>query len=75
MKKLVEGVDYYIYFMNFPPMIFSCVTPNADGTFSIYLDPRRSYLQRKCDLDHELNHILNNDFYNGRPLQQIEDYL
>ena len=72
---LREGIDYYIYFRIMPPKIYAFITPNDDGTFSIYLDPRRSYLQRKCDLDHELNHILNNDFYNGLPLQQIEDYL
>ena len=72
---LREGIDYYIYFRIMPPKIYAFITPNDDGTFSVYLDPRRSYLQRKRDLDHELNHILNNDFYNGLPLQQIEDYL
>ena len=72
---LREGIDYYIYFRIMPPKIYAFITPNDDGTFSIYLDPRRSYLQRKRDLDHELNHIRRGDFYNGLPLQQIEDYL
>ena len=73
--RLVEGTDYFIYYWIMPPKIYAFVRPNADGTFSIYLDPRRSYLQRKRDLDHELNHIRRGDFYNGLPLQQIEDYL
>lgn len=72
---LIENADYYIYLIIMPPKIYSFVRPNSDGTFSIYLDPRRSYLQRKSDLDHELNHIRNGDFYNGLPIQSIEDYL
>ena len=72
---LIENADYYIYFIIMPPKIYSFVRPNSDGTFSVYLDPRRSYLQRKRDLDHELKHICNGDFYNGLPIQQIEDYL
>ena len=72
---LIEGCDYFIYMMKMPPKIYACCTPNADGTYSIYLDPRRSYLCRKSDLEHELSHIRNNDFCNGRPIYEIEDYL
>lgn len=72
---LIENADYFIYMIIMPPKIYSFVKPNADGTFSIYLDPRRSYLQRKQDLDHELDHIRNEDFYNDLPICQIEDYL
>lgn len=75
LNTLLEGVDFFIYLMNLPPKIYSLVTPNSDGTFSIYLDPRRSYLQRRNDLEHELNHIRRGDLYNGLPLYQIEDYL
>ena len=49
--------------------------PNNDGTFSIYLDPRRSREQQIEDYLHELNHILNDDFYNGLPIYICEDYL
>ena len=72
---LIENSDYYIYLIIMPPKIYSFVRPNADGTYSVYLDPRRSYLQRKRDLEHELNHIRNGDFYNGLPIHSIEDYL
>ena len=75
MKKLIEGVDYFIYFMRFPPTIFSCVATNPDGTFTIYLDPRRTAFQQAKDLKHEIDHILKNDFYNNKPIQMVENYL
>ena len=75
MRILIENCDYYIYYHPMPKGIFSMCMPNPDGTFAIYLDPRRSYCQRKTDLDHELNHIRNDDFYNDLPLREIEDYL
>ena len=72
---IIEEADYFIRFRIMPPKIYAFITPNDDGTFSVYLDPRRSYYQRKQDLDHELRHIANDDFYNGLPIYQIEDYL
>ena len=72
---LIEEVDYFVRFWIMPPKIYSFIIPNDDGTFSIYLDPRRDYYHRMKDLEHELNHIRNGDFYNGLPIQTIEDYL
>lgn len=68
----LENCDYFIYFMPMPPKIRACVTPNDDSTFSIFLDPRRSFSQQKRDLDHEIRHIIRDDFYNGRPIYEIE---
>lgn len=73
--NLIENADYFIYLFIMPPKIYSFVRPNSDGTYSIYLDPRRSYYQRKCDLEHELNHIRNDDLYNGLPISAVEEYL
>ena len=73
--KLIEGIDYFIYYMNLPPKIDAAVMPNEDATFSIFLDPRRDYCHRLKDLEHELNHIRNGDFYNGLPIQSVEGFL
>lgn len=72
MERPVEGIDFFVRYMELPPKIWSFVCPNDDSTFSIYLDPRRSYSQQKCDLDHEIRHIFRDDFYNGRPICEIE---
>lgn len=72
MTYPIEGADYFVYLVQLPPKIFACVVLNPDGTFSMYLDPRRDYWQRIDDWEHEIWHILRNDFYNGLPIQIIE---
>lgn len=71
-KQLLEGVDYFIYLMPMPKGIYACVVTNPDGTYSVYLDPRRSFDQLLKDLDHELNHIIREDFYNSQPIWVVE---
>jgi len=72
---LTEGIDYFIYYREMPPKIYAFIMVNNDSTYSIFLDPRRDYQHRLEDLKHELDHIRNNDFYNGSPIQAVEDYL
>ena len=72
INKLIEGADYFLYWMKMPPGIYAFAATNADGTYSVYLDPRRSTDQLKKDLDHELKHIVNDDFYNGQPIWVVE---
>jgi hypothetical protein len=72
LERLIEGVDYFVRYIRLPPKAWAFVTPNNDGTFSVYLDPRRSKWQQKCDFDHEIQHILCDDFYNGKPIQEVE---
>ena len=69
---LLENADYFVRYMKMPKGIYACVTPNDDGTFSVYLDPRRSHDQQLADYRHEVRHIANDDFYNGLPLQEVE---
>ena len=71
----IENCDYFIRYMKLPPKIWAFIMPNDDGTFSIYLDPRRSREQQIEDYLHELKHILDDDFYNGLPIYICEDYL
>ena len=71
----IENCDYFVRYMKLPPKIWAFIMPNDDGTFSIYLDPRRSREQQIEDYIHELKHILDDDFYNGLPIYICEDYL
>lgn len=72
MELPIENADYFIYYMKMPPKIWACVCPNSDGTYSMFLDPRRSYDQLLNDYEHELWHIIRNDFYNGQPIWLVE---
>jgi hypothetical protein len=58
--------------MELPPKIYAFVHPNDDGTYIIFLDPRRSRDQQIEDYIHELMHIMRGDFYNGLPIQIVE---
>ncbi len=71
---LVENQDYFVRVVPFPVnSVGGMVTPNPDGSFSIYINSNLSQERQKEALDHELDHIRNNDFYNGKPIQEIED--
>ena len=72
MEMPIEECDYWIRYMELPPKIYAFVHPNDDGTYLIFLDPRRSRDQQIEDYTHELMHILSGDFYNGRPIQIVE---
>jgi len=68
----IEGADYWVRYIKMPPKIYAFVHPNNDGTYIIFLDHRRSRDQQIEDYIHELMHILNEDFYNGLPIQIVE---
>lgn len=68
----LENADYWIRYMELPPKIYAFVHPNDDGTYLIFLDPRRSRDQQIEDYIHELMHIINGDFYNGLAIKLIE---
>lgn len=68
----MEGVDYFVRYMKLPPKIFAYVRSNGDGTFSVYIDPRRSCEQQIDDYAHEIKHIVNDDLFSDRPVWEIE---
>lgn len=70
---LIENVDYFVHIVPFPPgRIDGAVTPNDDGTFSIYIDANADDPHRRAALEHELRHIEMDHFYCGKPLEVIE---
>lgn len=71
---LVENQDYFVRVVPFPVnSVGGMVTPNPDGSFSIYINSNLSQERQKEALDHELDHIRNNDFYNGKPIREVEN--
>lgn len=72
MERLIEGADFFVKYMKLPPKIWAFVHPNSDGTFLVFLDPRRSYSQQKRDIDHEIRHIIRDDLYRDAPISEIE---
>lgn len=60
---LIEGADYFIRYHIMPVGIYAFVMVNDDGTYSIYLDPRRDYRHQRADCAHEIEHIIRGDLY------------
>ena len=46
---------------------------DESGFYNIYLNARASWFQQRKALRHELNHIENDDFFNGKPIDEVED--
>ena len=70
---MTENVDYFVRVVNFPnwgsPV---CVTPNDDGTFSVYVNARYTTEQIKKALPHELIHMVENHFRDERAVAELE---
>lgn len=74
----IPGADYFVYWIPFPPdngTDGGMVMLNADGTYSIYMDERLLLEEQKAKktYHHEVRHIENDDFYNDKPISDIED--
>ena len=73
MKTPIEGSDYCVRVLNFPDAtIGGVVVEDQDGFFSIYINARRSLDAQQDSLRHEIAHIANNDFHNGRRIEDVE---
>lgn len=72
MRLPIEGADYFVVFMKLPPKIWAFIRLNSDGTYTMYFDPRRSWDQMWDSYEHELWHIIRDDFYNGEPIWIVE---
>lgn len=68
----LPDADYFVYYEKFPLAVRGAVTPNDDGTFSIFLNSRLSDAWQLTTYAHEVKHIMNDDFYNGKPIAEIE---
>ena len=64
--------DFVVREVELPPSVKGVVTPNDDSTFSIYLNVQLTPEQKSVALQHEIDHILNDDFYTDKSIEEIE---
>lgn len=69
---IIENADYFVRVVDLPAGVGGLVTPNDDGTFSIYVNARNSREKQKKSCDHEVGHIEHDDFYRDVPIEQME---
>lgn len=71
---IIEGADYFVRYLQLPSGIYAFVMLNEDGTYSIYLDPRRDCAHQREDFDHEIEHIIRGDLHDDtKTVEEIED--
>lgn len=65
--------DYFVRLVELPRTVNGVTLPNDDGTFDIYLNSLLTEDEQKTALEHEIEHIRQDHFYNDvKPLRQIE---
>lgn len=74
--KFYEG-EYAVRMVPFPGDIYGCVKLTRDGTDfpNIYINDQLSPDARRRAYDHEMRHLENDDFYNDRPIDDVEEPL
>lgn len=64
--------EYRVYEVALPGDIYGAVRLDADGFASIYINNALSPAEKKKTLEHEIEHLLNNDFYNDKDIREVE---
>jgi len=72
--KLYDG-EYISRVISFPGDVHGAVRLSADGFPNIYINDWLSPMAKLRAFQHEMNHLENDDFYNDRPIEEVEDYL
>ncbi len=65
--------EYTVYMVPFPGDINGAVRVSPDGWASIYINDWLSPMARKRAFKHELQHIANDDFYNSKSIEEVEE--
>lgn len=65
-------IDYIVRLVNLPGDIHGAARLSEDGFVNIYINDQLSPDAQRRAFEHELRHIRNNDFYNEKPIQEIE---
>lgn len=69
---ILENCDYFVRLVNLPGSVGGVLTPNNDGTYSMYLNASHSGDMLLEDYLHELEHIENDDLYGDKDIREIE---
>ena len=59
---ILENADYCVRIVTLPDGVHGCVSEDADGYCSVYLNAKDSHERRYRAYEHEKKHIINGDF-------------
>lgn len=64
--------DVFVRLISMPPLVKGVTLPNADGTYSVYINSCLSEEAQRKALQHELCHIEHDDIYSNEPVAVAE---
>ena len=71
MRRLIEGSDYCIRYIDMPCSINAFTVHDIDF-YNIYVNTSLNYEQCIKATQHELNHIIEDDFFSLLPIDELE---
>lgn len=71
----IENADFFLHFIKLPSTVGGILTPNDDGTFSMYINQDHDREKQIDDYIHEFEHIINDDLYGDKDIRVIEKML
>lgn len=69
----LENADFFVRTVDMPPSIHGSVTPNDDGTFSVYINAKDSAERQRKALEHEVKKHIEGDDFSKEDVREIED--
>ena len=68
---MIDG-EYIVRMIAFPGDIHGAVRLSEDGFANIYINDFLAPEAKRRAFEHEVKHVENDDFHNGKPIQDIE---
>ena len=65
--------EYRVRLVDLPSKVDGMVSVDDDGFYNIYLNARLTRERQRKALRHELDHIAEDDLYNTRPIEVVEN--
>lgn len=59
---VIENADFVVRLVPLPDGVHGCVSEDADGFCSIYINVKDGYHRQQKAKQHEINHIVADDF-------------
>lgn len=69
----LENADYCVRLVDLPIGVHGCVSKDADGYFSVYINANDSYDRQRKAADHEIKKHIANDDFTKDDVREIED--
>lgn len=65
--------EYKVRLVDLPPRVGGLVSMDEEGFYNVYINSRLTRERQREALRHELDHIAEDDLYNTRPIEVVEN--